>query len=133
MDIKIGTAERKLLIVFIYYVLLAAIALTTFTISTRDSGVLAEKVFSYFKCEQNGHNSSSPCSRSEFGATKSAGLTTVSYILLGLFPVVNLIYAVNIQELKERWHTCSAKTKWSISDNHSTGSSALNSSTLKRV
>ena len=134
---KIGTAERKVLIVFCYYVILAVVALTTFTISTRNGDLTARRIFEYFTCEQNGHDPDEPCSRSNFEELTNPAWTTLSYMLLGMFPIVNLIYAVNVEELKA-FCQCSGRgktgrLKFSISDNPSTGSTAFNSSTLKKV
>ena len=132
--IKIGTAERKVLIVFCYYIVLAVVALTTFTISTRNDDLTVRRILEYFTCEQGGHDPEDPCSRSGFEELSNPAWTTMSYILLGMFPVVNLIYAVNVQELKAFCRSCGGK-KWlhfSVSDNPSTASSAANS-TLKRV
>lgn len=133
--LKIGTAERKLLIVFCYYVLLAVIALTAFTLSTKNLSQSVKFILKHFDCERDGHNTSNPCSRSEFEELNNAALTTFSYILLGLFPIVNLVYAVNIQELKV-YCQCfrkKATSKFSNSNDVSTLNSAVNSSTLKRV
>ena len=44
---KIGTAERKILIIFSYYVLLATIAFTAFTVATRTVVQFAAAVADY--------------------------------------------------------------------------------------
>ncbi len=132
---RIGTAERKVLIVFCYYIVLAVVALTTFTLTTRNDEVTVKRIFLYFVCEQKGHNPDDPCSRSDFEELTYPAWTTMSYILLGMFPIVNLIYAVNIQELKDfcQCGTRLCKFKISFSDNPSTSVTGVNSSTLKRV
>jgi hypothetical protein len=132
---KIGSAERKLLIVFCYYVLLAAISLTAFTLSTKNLPETVKNFLEYFDCEKDGHNSSDPCSRADFERLNNSALTTFSYILLGLFPVANLVYAVNVQELKAYCQCFSRKSKSKCSNSNelSTLSSGVNSSTLKRV
>ena len=81
--------------------LLASIALTSFTISTKNSDILQEKLISYFFCELGGHDPDQPCDRSQFEQENSPVISTLSYILLGLFPIGNLVYALNISELKE--------------------------------
>lgn len=119
---------------FCYYVVLAAVSLTAFTLSIRELSTLFHHIVQYYICEQGGHDPDAPCSRAAFEALQKPGITTLSYILLGLFPVVNLVYALNVQELREMCRCVSRKKdKFSISDNPSTGSSAVNSSTLKRV
>lgn len=130
---KIGAAERKLLIVFCYYVVLAVISLTSFTMSTRDASAIATHTLEYFLCEQGGHNPETPCSRAAIDEMTDPVISTMSYILLGLFPIVNLVYALNVQELKEHCRWCRKGVKFIHSDAPSTASSAVNSSTMKRV
>ena len=101
---QFGTAQKKVLVVFCYYVALSVVNLTSYTVLSRNSPVLREHVQRYFFCELSGHDSSKPCSRSEFENMTNAAEITLSYILLiAVFPVVNLVYIVNIQELKELW------------------------------
>ena len=81
---------------------LSVVDLTSYTNVARNGPVLRESVQRYFFCEQTGRDSSKPCNRSEFENMTNAAETTLSYILLiAIFPVVNLLYIVNIQELKE--------------------------------
>lgn len=128
---RIGTAERKVLIVFCYYMVLAVVALTTFTISTRNDEVAIRIIAKHFICEQSGFDPEGSCDRSRVEEQGNPVWTTMSYILLGIFPIVNLIYAVNIQELKEHCLMCSSwkkkLLKSSVSDNPSTFTTAVNS------
>ena len=71
--------------------------------ASRNAPELNDSIHEYFCCEQGGHNPDNPCSRSEIGDLSDFCLKIVLYILMALFPVVNLIYAVNVQELKELW------------------------------
>ena len=59
-----------------------------------------EGILQYFSCEEGGIANN--CSRSdfEFEEHNNPVLVTLSYVLLGLFPITNLIYAVNIQDLR---------------------------------
>ena len=107
---KFGTAEKKLLVVFCYYVLLSSEALMAFTLSTKNASQHIRNIQLYFLCEQGGYNSSNPCSR-DYLANSYPSVTALSYILLGLFPVVNLIYATNFQELKEALRKLKLKMK----------------------
>lgn len=132
---KIGTAERKLLIVFCYYVLLVAIALTTFTDFTRSFAGLGTKLAEYWQCELSGVATESACDemKSSFFAPSSTALSSISYILLGLLPAVNLIFAVNINELRQKFRTwCAKVTKLYSTDELSTSSTAGTLSTLRR-
>lgn len=97
---KFGTAEKKILIVTCYCIVLSTVALTAFTLSTRDTPAFVRNIGLYFLCEQRGHDPENPCSR-DYIKNSDSVLTMLSYVLLSLFPVVNLIYAINIRELKE--------------------------------
>ena len=96
---KVGTAERKLLIIFCYYVVLGVIALTTFTVTTRNVELFTEELGQYFLCEAVGPED--PCDRSGFEELTHPELVAVSYVLLGIFPVFNVVFAVNVNELKQ--------------------------------
>ena len=127
---KIGTAERKILIIFCYYVLLATIALTAFTVTTRNVGQFAAAVADYWRCELTGVDSETPCNGliASFRDLTNPVLTSFSYILLGIFPAVNLVFAVNISELKQKFKTCCSRLeKFYSSEEQSTSVASANS------
>ena len=93
--IAIGAAERKILIVFLYYITLGVFALTAFTLSTKKLDENIVETLDYFECQKNGHNNT--CS---YDPQQYPTVTLISYLLLGLFPAINLVFAVNIQEVK---------------------------------
>ena len=97
------TAEKKLVVVFCYYVVIAVFTLTSFTLLTRNSTQFVSSVEQNFLCEQGGHNPSNPCSLSDIESLSYPAVNTLTYILIALLPFVNLLYTVNIQELKELW------------------------------
>ena len=124
---KIGTAERKLLIIFCYYVLLNTIALTTFTVTTRNVGQFAAAVVDYWCCELTGVNSENPCDelRASFRELANPVIATFSYVLLGIFPAVNLVFVVNLSELKQKFKTfCSRLEKFYSSEGRSKSATA---------
>lgn len=96
---KLSTAEKKLLIVFCYYILLGAFALHTFVLSTRNAKRRVDKFSDHFKCEASG--SGADCSKSELVTFTFPWHSIISNMLFGLFPAVNLIFVTNIQELKQ--------------------------------
>ena len=93
--IKIGPAERKILLVFLYYISLGAVALTSFTLATKYLSHNVAATLQYFDCEKSGRNSTCDLVVKQFPM-----VTLTSYVLLGLFPTINLVFAVNIRELK---------------------------------
>jgi len=132
---KVGTAERKILIVFCYYVLLGVIALTTFTLTTRNGTLAADAVADYWQCEITGVDPENPCDRLRdlFEALTYPGLTSVSYFLLGIFPAVNLIFVVNIAEIKQKFRTwCGQAAKFHSIEEQSSTSTATATSTLRK-
>ena len=100
---KFGTAERKILIIFCYYILLVVVALTSFTLNTRNSEPFLEALINYFFCEGRGNDPNNPCDRNTFHQYSNPELTTISFVLINIFPVINLVYALNIKEMKEKF------------------------------
>ena len=94
----------------IYYIALIVIALTAFTLSTKNLPREAAAILDYFSCEQGGHDPEALCSRSEFEKWDISAFTTLSYILLGLFPIVNLVYVLNFRELKKHCVLCKSRS-----------------------
>ena len=99
--LHIETAEKKILIIFCYYVILGVIALTALTLASKNGDRFSEEVTGYFKCELRGVVPEDPCDRSRYQALLYPVLNCLSFILLGIFPAINLVFAVNIEELKQ--------------------------------
>jgi hypothetical protein len=97
---KFGTPERKILITLCYYVLVSVVALSRFSIIVRNAEAFEERLIDYFACEAGGKNPD--CTRNDFRQHSYPKLTAISLALLGIFPAVNLIYAINVGELKEK-------------------------------
>lgn len=94
--VKISTAERKILIVFLYFVLLGAVSLTSFSISRREVESFIRNISLYFICERNGANPS--CDRGSFENKAYPELASLTHALLSLFPAINLIYVISIKD-----------------------------------
>ena len=105
-SISFGSTEKKLLVVFIYYEFLAVIALLIFTLNVIFSDVVVRSIRDYFLCEQRGHDPENPCSRYEINRYGIPWVTATSNIIIAAYPIVNLIYAVNIKRVKQ---LCSGK------------------------
>ena len=97
-----GTTEKKLLIIFLYYLVAAVVNLTVLTLFTRNTLAIAKNIQNYFLCERGSFNPSNPCSLPN-GIYNYPFGSSLGHILLSLLPIVNLIYAININELKEMW------------------------------
>ena len=107
---KFGTAEKKLLVVFCYFIILSSIALTTLTVITRNFSNFEKNIQKYFLCEQGGNDPNKPCSH-EYRRQSYPVLTTLSIVLVGLESVVNLIFAINLKELKGFFQKLKLKNK----------------------
>ena len=99
--LKLGTAEKKLLVIIVYYVLLAVLALTTFTIFSQTLPLFMKHLFDYFVCERNGSSESDPCDQGTFQNLTNPIPANMSFVLLAVNPWLNLVFALNIRELKE--------------------------------
>ena len=100
--IRIGIAERKILLVFMYFVFLAVPTLLSFSQATRDDELFAKTLLIYFDCERNGYDPDNPCDTSSY--RKFIALIVfvpLSFILIGLYPLLNLVFVVDVQELKQ--------------------------------
>ena len=91
----IGTAEKKMLLVFVYYILVGAIALSTFTLSIKYVDYNTTETFNYFDCQKSGFNNT--C---EFNTKQFSAISIATYVLLAILPSINLVYALNIKEIK---------------------------------
>ncbi len=108
VPLRLGTPEKKILIAFCYYVLVGVIALSELIQNFRHNEVIAREVGMYFICESGGIDPDDPeeCDRSEFDQYRSPELVTCSFALAGIFPAVNLIFAVNIKQCKQSFIKC---------------------------
>ena len=104
----ISIPERKILISLCYYVVLTVFVLTSFTLSVRNIEPFSKELRGHFACEQLGQDPENPmlCDRQRFRRLAYPEVTAVAFVLLGLFPVVNLVYVLNVKELKEKWKVC---------------------------
>ena len=71
--------------------------MSSFTLSTRYADQNTAATIEYFDCEKSGQNNTHTCS---LDIVAFPLLNLMSYILLGFFPAINLIFTVNAKELK---------------------------------
>ena len=111
--LKFGKAEKKLLVVIIYLVVLAVVTLATYTTFSRVTPLFIKQRFEYFDCEQHGPSPSESCDKINSGLQdlKNPVPASISYVLLALLPWLSLIFTVNINELKEFYRSCMHNTK----------------------
>ena len=93
-------AEKKLLLVFLYFFLLTVVSYTGFALFHRKVERYSSELVPYFECEEFGHDPDDPCDRAGFEFLAFPAATAVSFILIELSPLVNFVFIVNIQDLK---------------------------------
>ena len=98
--LKYHSGEVKVLIVSVYFAILALFIITTFTIhKVQHLPRFLSDITSYFMCEATG--TLRDCDK-PIPALQRRILSIVTFSLVGLFPVVNLIFVLNIRELKQK-------------------------------
>ncbi len=78
------------------------IALTSFSDYARKSDVFENELMKYFLCELHGHDPLNSCKRKKFEDLESTSLAFLGSILAAMLPVVNLIFTVSIQDVKNK-------------------------------
>ena len=85
-----------------YFIVFGITALINVSISARDLDIILEKLFIYFICQSTGYNGPDTCGkeRDELEYYLKPELNAVTYILLGLLPWSNLLFAVQVRDVK---------------------------------
>ena len=115
----IGTAERKNLINFCYI----APALTGFTVSTRNGALFAAAIAEYWRCEIAGVSPENSCDGQSPGESFEQFTypeLTASFILVGIFSAMNLVFAVSAREIKQKFKTWPGMAECNILPLHRT-------------
>ena len=113
---SINAAERKILIVFVYEVIILLLILYGRILDVRDRERFLTEIHCYFQCESMGMDPENPCDTTNYMNIVTLVMTSISFILLGLFPLVNFLFVVNIQVLKQhlkRWLNLPCQQEWS--------------------
>ena len=107
-SIHFGTAERKLLVILCYYVLLGSEALVAFAINAKSIGAFVNAVVMYFICESSGGVTRGKCETEmkAYESLNNVGPALLAYVLVGLLPAVGLLYVVQFGEVKRCCTLC---------------------------
>lgn len=89
------------MVIFFYFEIFTTFALITFTLNIRSTDEFLQSISELFLCEQGGFNPDNPCTRSDVNRFHYPELSAISQIIFGSFPIVNLIFAINIQDIKQ--------------------------------
>ena len=81
-------------------------ALINLSISIRDSDVILDKLLNYFACQARGYSASNTCyvEYEELDSYLKPELNSATYFLLGLVPWSNLLFAIQVSDIKKAIH-----------------------------
>ena len=99
--ILITTAEKKLLIVLIYFAIHSVIDTVQHTLYNIFIDKIFEDISQHFACEAGGYIEGK-CSRELFENSSLSMTVILARILFGFLPVVSLVFVLNIPDLKEK-------------------------------
>ena len=92
--VLLSPAERKVFVVFLYYLFLGVLQLSTFSIVIRNIDHNIKALGSYFQCQRSGLNES--CSLD----TRFIEFWSMfAFIVLLLLPVINLYFALKLRNV----------------------------------
>ena len=89
-------AERKIFIVFLYYLFAGALNLTTFSLYVRDIAYNFTALADYFSCQRSGLNNN----------CYTLGKKKYPFIVIFLFPVANLYFCLKLDDFKVLFKFC---------------------------
>ena len=95
---KFGTPEKKLLIIFSYYIVHHVISYIYYILIIKNLKDGSTEFLKYITCESKGHDSEDPCDKSRLEELQQPALEALNIIFLYLIPVVNLVFVLNVQQ-----------------------------------
>ena len=98
---KISTAETKIILVLCYYAVFGIVAMSYMSVEIGEQEDEITAITEYFICEAVGSGHGAECDRSGFDHFGYHGLIVLVYWLLGLIPVINLVFVINWTVTKE--------------------------------
>ena len=107
-------AERKIFVVFLYYLLSGALQLTTFSISIQYFDHNAGALLDYFNCQRSGRDESCV-----FNTKHTKFWSLFAFTVLLLLPVINLYFAMKLSNLLYLCKFCVHTSKQLALINHS--------------
>ncbi len=108
---KMSTAECKILFIVCYYMLVTVVAMSGLTVVSWKGQEFVKALFAYFLCQRSGYNPLQPCSRDRISQLHQAGLVAISFIFVGLLPLVNCIFTTNFREIATALCKCCSHRK----------------------
>ena len=95
-----STPEAKTVILLAFYVIFLSISIVFVGKGISNSRPFRENLFAYFICQSNGDDPACHIFQEEYYKYESSGLTSAVFIMIGLINWINLIFAIQIQDIK---------------------------------
>ena len=108
----LSTAEKKLLIIFFYYIIVGIFDVAGYSISLATTATLVEDIKKTFLCEARPYDPNYTCPKDYQDAILSDSFAIILYAVLGFFPFTNLLFAVNVAEVKDFFKKCFGRTNF---------------------
>ena len=99
--VRLSPAERKVLVVFVYYLFLGVLQLSTFSLNVKDIDEDIRALRNYFQCQRSGVDLS--CS---LNARFIDYWSLFTFIVLVLFPVINLYFTIKLRSVYFLCNSC---------------------------
>ena len=95
--------NHHILILSCYFIIFGITSLINLSISIRDTDIFLDKLLEYFACQARGYSSSNTCDAEyeEFESYLKPELNSATYFLLGLIPWSNLLFAIQVSDIKK--------------------------------
>ena len=90
--------ETKIFIALTYYTIVGAVTLADFALTTINRDALVTEYEKHFICEAKG--SGSPCDKSKLEHNSTGWLELMTFALLSLLPVANLVFIISWKDVK---------------------------------
>ena len=121
-SVAFNVPEIKILLLSFYFVIYGVIVLVTISISIKTSDIIPDKLFNYFSCQASGYNGSDTCAkeRDDLESYLKPELNSATYILLGLIPWTNLLFAIQVKDVKKVLRRLMAYRRHAVEDRSTT-------------
>jgi len=103
---KFSVPEVKILIITCYFIVFGITSLVNISFTVRNGDIILFKLLVYFTCQTAGYNGTDTCvgERDELESYLKPELNAASYILLSFIPWLNLLFAVQVKDVKKVVH-----------------------------
>ena len=101
--ISFSVPEVKILILSCYFIIFGIVTLINLSIIIRDRKIVLDSLLDYFACQARGYSSSNTC-HAEYDELKSnfdPEYSNTSFILLGFLSWSNLLFAIQVSDIKK--------------------------------